>query len=205
MVDEPNDDSSHYEISITAGQAFLGVVLLLASLAAAFAFGLVVGESRGEARVVTRRQPLVIEEGRPGDRGRIIELGVEEEIPRETEPPTVIEEREPQEQIPPVVDPTPPATPPVTPDPRPPVSRPEPEERVPHFAQLLSTTERAPAETLAARLIDEGFSAYVERVPRDEGMLYRVRVRFDSEASARAAEPRLRAFAPGEVWISRAE
>jgi cell division septation protein DedD len=202
MVDEPNDDSSHYEISITAGQAFLGVVLLLASLAAAFAFGLVVGESRGEARVETRRQPLVIEEGRPGDRGRIVELGVEEEVPREMEPPTVIEEREP-----PVADPEPPAVTPSPPaaDPPPPVSRPDPAESVPHVAQLLSTTERAPAETLAARLIDEGFSAYVERVPRDEGMLYRVRVRFDSEQSARAAEPRLRAFAPGEVWISRAE
>jgi cell division septation protein DedD len=203
MVDEPNDDSSHYEISITAGQAFLGVVLLLASLAAAFTFGLVVGESRGEARVETRRQPLVIEEGRPGDRGRIVELGVGEEVPREMEPPTVIEEREP-----PVADPESPAvTPslPAAPEPRAPASRPDPAESVPHFAQLLSTTERGPAESLAAHLIDEGFSAYVERVPRDEGMLYRVRVRFDSEQSARAAEPRLRAFAPGDVWISRAE
>ena len=37
------DDQSHYEISLTGGQAFVGFVLLLLSLAAFFPFGLVMG------------------------------------------------------------------------------------------------------------------------------------------------------------------
>ena len=36
------DDQSHYEISLTAGQAFMAFVLMMLSLAAAFAFGLMI-------------------------------------------------------------------------------------------------------------------------------------------------------------------
>ncbi len=78
-------------------------------------------------------------------------------------------------------------------------------QAVPFVAQILSTTEREPAERLAARLIEAGFtSAYVERVPGDAGTLYRVRVRFPSEKAARGAVDRLKPFAPGEIWVSRA-
>ena len=48
MSEEPiTDDQSHYEVSLTAGQAFLAFVLLLLSLAASFAFGLMIGRGQG--------------------------------------------------------------------------------------------------------------------------------------------------------------
>jgi hypothetical protein len=74
--------------------------------------------------------------------------------------------------------------------------------RVTTYAQLLSTTDQKTAETLAAKLIDRGFTAaYVERGTNEKGPIYRVRVKFDSETDARAAEPKLRAFS-NEVWIT---
>ena len=74
---------------------------------------------------------------------------------------------------------------------------------VPHYAQLFSTTDQKNAERMAAALIDGGFtSAYVERGTSDKGAVYRVRVKFPSEAAARAAEPKLRSFSK-EVWITK--
>ena len=73
---------------------------------------------------------------------------------------------------------------------------------VPHIAQLLSTGDQKIAEALAVRVINRGFNpAYVERGATDKGPVYRVRVRFASEAEARAAEPKLREFSK-EVWIT---
>src|ERR1700687_6209984 len=40
------EDQSHYEISLTAGQAFVAFVLLLLSLAASFAFGLMISRAQ---------------------------------------------------------------------------------------------------------------------------------------------------------------
>lgn len=202
MVDEPiHDDSSYYEISITAGQAFLAFVLLIGSLAAAFAFGIVVGEARGKTTVAQRARPPVILEGDSSEPGRIVELGVEEEPdePAPTEPeieePVLVEE--PAATAPPELS---------TPGPSSAPRTDEPAQNVPHVAQILSTTEQAPAEQLAARLIEAGFSnAYVERIPGESGTLYRVRVRFPSEGAARGAVKQLEAYAPGEIWISRAE
>jgi hypothetical protein len=55
---------------------------------------------------------------------------------------------------------------------------------------------------MAAGLIDRGFNAaYVERGTSDKGPIFRVRVKFDSELAARAAEPKLREFSK-EVWIT---
>jgi cell division septation protein DedD len=72
----------------------------------------------------------------------------------------------------------------------------------PHIAQLLSTGDQKTAEALAVRVINRGFNtAYVERGTTDKGPVYRVRIRFDSEAEARAAEPKLREFSK-EVWIT---
>jgi cell division septation protein DedD len=72
----------------------------------------------------------------------------------------------------------------------------------PAIAQLLSTSDQKVAEGLAARVIERGFtSAYVERGTTDKGPVFRVRVKFPSEAEARAAEPRLREFSK-EVWIT---
>jgi hypothetical protein len=74
------DDQSHYEISLTAGQAFLAFVLLLLSLAATFAFGLMIGKGQADERLVVRKEPAIIQEGSvlPSKRssGRIVDLGV---------------------------------------------------------------------------------------------------------------------------------
>ena len=48
------DDSSHYEVSLTAGQAFIAFVLLLSSLAAAFAFGVIIGKGQDGASLIAR-------------------------------------------------------------------------------------------------------------------------------------------------------
>jgi cytoskeletal protein RodZ len=75
------DDQSHYEISLTAGQAFLAFVLLLLSLAASFAFGLMIGKGQADERLVVRKEPAVIQEGAATSshkvsEGRIVDLGV---------------------------------------------------------------------------------------------------------------------------------
>ena len=77
------DDQSHYEISLTASQAFLAFVLLLLSLAASFAFGLMIGRGQADDRLVVRREPAIVTEGsvvasgKKPQEGRIVELGVE--------------------------------------------------------------------------------------------------------------------------------
>src|SRR4051794_23485078 len=75
-----HDDQSHYEISLTAGQAFIAFVLLLLSLAASFAFGLMIGKGQADERLVVRKEPAVINEGsviaaKKND-GKLVDLGV---------------------------------------------------------------------------------------------------------------------------------
>src|SRR5258708_21659999 len=74
-----DQSKSHYEVSLTAGQAFVAFVLLLLSLAASFAFGLMIGKGQAAERWVVRKEPAVINEAstlpRKGD-GKIVELGV---------------------------------------------------------------------------------------------------------------------------------
>ncbi|MBW3564258.1 MAG: SPOR domain-containing protein [Acidobacteria bacterium] len=203
MAEEPiHADSSHYEISLTAGQAFMAVLLLLGSIVASFVFGAIVGTARGEERAAGRTaQPLSsIEEL---DRSPI-EPGAKEDhsAPSSAEPATRVDE---PSSI--VEDESPRPTVRTLPTSSPAGASPDRElSASPHDAQILSTTESAPAEALAARLIEAGFSsAYVARVPRDDSTLYRVRVRFEDEKSARDAVERLSAFAPGEVWVLRAD
>ncbi|HEU4888369.1 MAG TPA: SPOR domain-containing protein [Thermoanaerobaculia bacterium] len=210
------DDQSHYEISLTAGQAFIAFVLLLLSLAASFAFGLMLGKGQADERLVVRKETPVVTEAAlipKKNAGEIVELGVtaddfeeaEAEEPVATssatdttvtstampviaeEPATATTEAPPQQ--PPVT--TPVVAAPVTSAPA-----------VPHIAQLFSTGDQKAAEALAVKVINRGFnSAYVERGSTDKGPIYRVRVRFNSEAEARAAEPKLREFSK-EVWIT---
>src|SRR5258708_19316341 len=76
-----SDDQSHYEISLTAGQAFLAFVLLLLSLAASFAFGLMIGKGQADERLVVRKEPAVIQEGaasgsKKSSHGRLLGLGL---------------------------------------------------------------------------------------------------------------------------------
>ena len=200
------DDQSHYEISLTAGQAFVAFVLLLLSLAAAFAFGLMIGKGQADDRLVVQKATPVVTEAAltpKKNEGRIVELGVENSDFRETATTeTVTEAAAPPatdtvaiiEEAPAATETgggTPPAQPAGT-----------PAFRVTTYAQLLSTSDQKTAETLAARLIDRGFTAaYVERGMVDKGPIYRVRVKFDSETDARAAEPKLKEFSK-DVWIT---
>src|SRR6266540_1183995 len=62
VMSELVDDQSHYEVSLTAGQAFLAFVLLLLSLAASFAFGLLIGRGQIDDRLTARKEPAVVNE-----------------------------------------------------------------------------------------------------------------------------------------------
>jgi cell division septation protein DedD len=212
------DDQSHYEISLTAGQAFVAFVLLLLSLAAAFAFGLMIGKGQADDRLVVQKATPVVTEASltpKKSEGRIVELGVEaddfQDDAAASEPSasdatvtaTVVEEApgaatEATETATETVAGQPAGTPAV---PEKPAAAPQ-TPRVTTYAQLLSTSDQKTAETLAVRLIDRGFTAaYVERGATDKGPIFRVRVKFNSEPDARAAEPKLKEFSK-EVWIT---
>ena len=190
-----SEDQSHYEVSLTAGQAFLAFVLLLLSLAASFAFGMLIGRGQMDDRLTARKDAGVVNEPVASKKSAepVAETAVSDDDfkmpPEETKvaaapAPRIIEE--------PVV--AVPAR----------VSPPKPVVAVAHLAQLFSSADQKAAEAMAARLIDGGFTtAYVERGTNDKGPVYRVRVRFPSEAEARAAEPKLRGFSK-EVWITKA-
>jgi hypothetical protein len=198
------DDQSHYEISLTAGQAFIAFVLLLLSLAASFAFGLMLGKGQADERLVVRRETPVVTEAAlaPAKKseGKIVELPPDEEEAEseETAPAPVIDTATTaviEEAA--VTATTEIAATPITDS----VAE-APPARVPYYAQLLSTSDQKTAEGLAARVIEKGFSsAYVERGATEKGPVFRVRVKFPTEADARAAESKLREFSK-EVWIT---
>lgn len=183
------DDQSHYEVSLTAGQAFLAFVLLLLSLAASFAFGLLLG--RGDDRLLTAKKQdaaassVINEAAVPPAKPARREVAVKDD---DFKPPVLTEEKTS------VAAPSQPAVA---------APKPQPVPDVPHFAQLLSTSDQKTAEAFAAKLIDGGFtSSYVERITTEKGTVFRVRTRFPSEAEAKAAEPKLKTFSK-EVWITK--
>ena len=186
------DDQSHYEVSLTAGQAFLAFVLLLLSLAAAFAFGLLLGRGQGgDDRLTARKETAaVVNEVSPAPvkaAPAAREVAVKDDDFKDAAP-TVTEEK---------------AAPAPVPAPAKVVAQTPKVADVPHFAQLLSTSDQKTAEALAAKLIDAGFtSSYVERTITEKGTVYRVRAKFASEAEAKAAEPKLKAFSK-DVWITK--
>lgn len=204
MDEQHHDDQSHYEISLTAGQAFVAFVLLLLSLAASFAFGLMLGKGQTDERLVVQKETPVVTEAAlipKKNQGQIVELGVEaddfvQEEAAEPAPPTdtapVVPLTEEPAPAATVVEAAPEAEPPAAATPA-----------IPHYAQLLSTSDQKTAETFAAKLIDGGFNAaYVERgAATEKGPVYRVRIKFPTEQEARAAEPKLREFSK-EVWIT---
>jgi len=198
-----NDDQSHYEISLTAGQAFVAFVLLLLSLAASFAFGLMIGKSQGDERLVVRKEPSVVTEASVVPKksaGKIVELGVaDDDFKAKKETPVVTETTSSAGQahasVQPVIESTSSAAP----------AAPVLHETtsIPMYAQLLSTTDQKIAEALAAKVINGGFTAaYVERGTSDKGTVFRVRVKFATEADARGAEAKLKEFSK-EVWITK--
>jgi len=181
------DDQSHYEISLTAGQAFVAFVLLLLSLAVTFAFGLVIGKTQPEERAIARKEPAAVIAEQPKKVEQTVTVD-------DFQAPAKIEESVAPATLPAKAQAGSPA-PHRTENPAPPAN--------PAYAQLLTTSDQKTAEGLAAKLIDSGFTAaYVERTTTDKGVAYRVRVKFPTDSEARAAEPKLRAFAP-EVWITR--
>lgn len=220
------DDSSHYEISLTAGQAFMAFVLLLLSLAASFAFGLMIGKGQADERLVVRKETPIVTEGSvlppksKADSGQIVELGVADDDFQESEPAADATSTAAPTDSAATVTVAETATTPVetaTAEPvvREAVTTPAPATtatttkavaptklHVTTYAQLLSTGDQKTAEALAAKLIDRGFiSAYVERGQTDKGPIFRVRVKFTNEAEARAAESKLKEFS-NDVWIT---
>ncbi len=188
-MQELTDDQSHYEISLTAGQAFAAFVLLLLSLAASFAFGLMVGRGQADDRLVVRKEPAVVSEASVVPKknpGKLVDLGVAND---DFKPAPSVDTGSHIEAPAPTITET---TAPTTSAPSGPV-----------FAQLLSTSDQKIAEALAAKLIDNGFSAaYVERTASEKGTIFRVRIKFPTETEARAAEPKLKGFSK-EVWITK--
>ncbi|HEU5163061.1 MAG TPA: hypothetical protein VFV54_07945, partial [Thermoanaerobaculia bacterium] len=152
-----SDDASHYEISLTPGQAFIAFILLLCSLGAAFAFGIMVGRGQLDERLVVQREPAVIPEGTAAaDGGRIVELGVDGDFGSTAAPDTAMPEQPTIEELAPgsvgggapapVVETAPLAA-----------AAPA-DGGGPVFAQVLSSSEAKPAESLAAKLIENGFT-----------------------------------------------
>ena len=188
------DDQSHYEVSLTAGQAFLAFVLLLLSLAASFAFGLMIGKGQGDP-LLARKEAAVVNEAPVTPKKEVVAVQ-QEDFQSSEAPAAIIKEEEGSEPVA-VAAPkqeTKPATE---------AAKAPNVAAVPHYAQLFSTSDQKNAERMAAALIDGGFSsAYVERSTNDKGAVYRVRVKFPSESAARAAEPQLRSFSK-EVWITK--
>ena len=209
MEEHHSDDQSHYEISLTAGQAFVAFVLLLLSLAASFAFGLMIGKGQADERLVVRKDgPVVTESAMTPKKpqGSIVELGVDDDdfASKEAEEKPAVTETAPAATTTVIEEGTAPATTPAVTESAPAPSAPGHALKLDavHYAQLLSTGDQRVAEALAARLINNGFTAaYVERGTSEKGPVYRVRVKFDSEADARAAEPRLKEYSR-EVWIT---
>ena len=191
------EDQSHYEISLTAGQAFVAFVLLLLSLAASFAFGLLIGKGQTGESLLAKREPaaVITEAPKPAI--------VADDF--KAPPATISEENEiaagaraTATGAPAVQQPAPAKPADSTPAPAAAPSQ----SAGPAFAQLLSSSDQHAAEALAAKLIDAGFnSAYVERTTTEKGAIHRVRVKFASESEARAAEGKLKEFAK-EVWIT---
>jgi hypothetical protein len=222
------EDGSHYEISLTSRQAFASFVLLLLSLAASFAFGLLIGKGQLDERLAgAKRDSSVITEASvaptPKIAGPVVTPAKKTHaaarpVTEDPDPPTILDE-----------DPLLPAGKPLpksasqakTNWPAPlqqavvaaPVKasgialNPSPakpsQPAAPAYAQLMSSVDQKAAEGLAAKLIDKGYtSAYVERGAGDKGDMFRVRVKFATEADARAAEPKLKEFSK-DVWITR--
>ena len=187
------DDQSHYEVSLTAGQAFLAFVLLLLSLAASFAFGLLLGRGQGDDRLTTRKQETaVVNEVSPAPaKSPARDVAVKDDDFKQPAPAAAIKEEKT------------PVWAPASAGAVPAKAGTNTEPDGPRYAQLLSTSDQKTAEALAAKLIDGGFtSSYVERSVTEKGTVFRVRTKFASESEAKTAEPKLKAFSK-DVWITK--
>ncbi len=224
------EDQSHYEVSLTAGQAFVAFVLLLLSLAASFAFGLMIGKGQGEDRLVVRKEPAVINEGniaasRKND-SKLIDLGVGNDdfkAPAATQKTTTDPVAAPaaaitEGAVTPLTDttaattsarvveaPKPVATAPrVEPKPLVVASKPEPKPVAP--AVLSSGPAYAQLLVTGDQKTADALAAkaidrgFMSTYVERAGTTFKVRVKFASEVEARANEPKLRDLSK-DVWI----
>jgi hypothetical protein len=203
------DDQSHYEVSLTAGQAFVAFVLLLLSLAASFAFGLMIGKGQADERLVVRKEPAVINEGSvvasTKNDSKLVDLGVGNDDFKAPPPATSSATPAPAITEGTITPLTESAAAPITATAAPIVEAPKtvtkppaaPLSTGPAYAQLLVTGDQKTADALAAKAIDHGFmTTYVERA----GTSFKVRVKFNSEAEARASEAKLKEVSK-DVWF----
>jgi cell division septation protein DedD len=204
------DDQSHYEVSLTAGQAFVAFVLLLLSLAATFAVGLMIGKGQAYERLVVRKEPAVINEGNVAaskkNDGKLIDLGMGNDDFKGPAPATTSAAPAPAPTITEgTITPLTESAAPITATASPIVETPKPAPKPaaapastgPAYAQLLVTGDQKTADALAAKAIDHGFmTTYVERA----GTAFKVRVKFNSEAEARASEAKLKEVSK-DVWF----
>jgi hypothetical protein len=204
------DDQSHYEVSLTAGQAFVAFVLLLLSLAATFAFGLMIGKGQADERLIVRKEPAVINEGSVAaskkNDGKLVDLGMGNDDFKAPAPATSSAAPAPVPTITEgTITPLTESVAPVTAVASPIVEAPKPAPKPvaapvsvgPAYAQLLVTGDQKTADALAAKAIDRGFmTTYVERA----GTSFKVRVKFNSEAEARATEAKLKEISK-DVWF----
>jgi hypothetical protein len=207
------DDSSHYEVSLTAGQAFIAFVLLLLSLAATFAFGLMIGRGQADERLVVRKEPAVINEGSvlaaKKNSGQLVDLGIGNDdfkappatTPAMTETAPAAAATITEAAVVPLTETVLPAPAVIAEAPKP-VAKPIAiTPSGPVYAQLLVTSDQKTADALAAKLIDHGFmSSYVERSNGEKGMTFKVRVKFSSDTEARASESKLKELSK-DVWF----
>jgi hypothetical protein len=218
------DDSSHYEVSLTAGQAFVAFVLLLLSLAATFAFGLMIGRGQADERLVVRKEPAVINEGsvlatKKNNPGKLVDLGIGNDdfkapppaaSPALTETAPAAATTVTEAAVVPLTESAPSTAPVVVAETPKPAVKPvaiAPAKPVaaattgPVYAQLLVTSDQKTADALAAKLIDHGFmSSYVERSTSEKGTTFKVRVKFSSETEARGSEAKLKELSK-DVWF----
>jgi hypothetical protein len=183
------EDQSHYEISLTAGQAFVAFVLLLLSLAASFAFGLLIGKGQNDGSLALKKDAVVINEATVAPKKKVVDLPADDF--KVTEAPPAAVQPQPVAAAPPIAPRT---------DSGGPLS--STSASTPYYAQLLSSTDQKVAESLAEKLIGAGFNtAYVERTASEKGTVFRVRVKFESEGEAKAAQAKLKEFSK-DVWIT---
>lgn len=229
--EQMTSEDSHYEVSLTAGQAFIAFALLLCSLAAAFVFGLMVGKGQAADRLVVRRQAPVIEAGEvKKNEAKIVELGVEDEEIVE-EPTTTVTESTSTEAPPVIIEESAPAASEVaaTQSPTPAAEEPKPQAEPAASAQKAAEKPaekpvEKPAQTATepqsspvyAQVFSSGDRVAAEQLAAKlinsgfnsayvdrNGATYRVRVKFSTESQARAAADKLRSLARTEPWITR--
>jgi hypothetical protein len=167
-----------------------------------------IGKGQADERLVVRKEPAVINEGsviatKKND-GKLVDLGVGNDdfkapvsttssAPAEAiAPPTITEGT-----VTPLTDSAPVTTTSAIAEAPKPAPKPAAIATGPAYAQLLVTGDQKTADALAAKAIDHGFmSTYVER----SGSTFKVRVKFPSEAEARASEAKLKELSK-DVWI----